>query len=131
MDKCNIDCLNYDAFQFPGADQVVSVSVQYNSFAALPEELLWGMESMLYFYARYSTSLISLPEKFFLNQSQLKLIFFTESARLGSEGLPDGLFKGLSSLMYLSFNLCAYRNLPNMDDLTALIVFYGAGYVWH
>ena len=42
-------------------------------------------------------------------------------------GLPDGLFKGLNSLMYLSLNLCAYQNLPNMEDLTALLLFYGAG----
>ena len=46
----------------------------------------------------------------------------------GNKGLPDGLFKGLRSLMYLSLNLCAYRNLPNMDDLTALHTFYGGGY---
>lgn len=66
--------------------QVVSVSIQSNSFSELPEELLLGMDSLLYFYARYSTSLITLPEQFFWNQRQLLLIFFTESYKLGSQG---------------------------------------------
>lgn len=66
--------------------QVVSVSIQSNSFSELPEELLLGMDSLLYFYARYSTSLVTLPEQFFWNQRQLLLIFFTESYKLGSQG---------------------------------------------
>ena len=127
LDSCSIDCLDYDAFRFPGANKVTTVTMQRNDYDTLPEELLWNMESMLYLYARSQNKLTGLPERFFLNQSQLLLAFFSNSYQLGAQGLPDGLLKGLTSLMYLSFDYCSIRNMPNLDDLTALVLFYAQG----
>ena len=51
-------------------------------------------------------------------------MYFDDSIILGAEQhLPDGLFKGLTSLTLLSFATSGLQKLPNMDDLTALTQF--------
>ena len=127
MDSCNLDCLDYDAFQFPGATKVTTVNIQSNSFAKLPVELLWHMKSLLFLFARNLVKLTNLPEQFFLNQSNLLGFFFTDSYLLGAQGLPDGLYKGLNSLVYLGMGGLPLINTPNMDDLTAMTTWFGQG----
>ena len=43
IQKCSIDCLDHDAFQFPGASRVANLYIQQNAFTELPEPLLWNM----------------------------------------------------------------------------------------
>ena len=51
-------------------------------------------------------------------------MYFDDSIILGAEQhLPDGLFKGLTSLTRLLFHVGGLQKLPNMDDLTALKQF--------
>ena len=51
-------------------------------------------------------------------------MYFDEATILGAEQhLPDGLFKGLTSLASFSCEKCGLQKLPNMDDLTALKQF--------
>jgi len=60
----------------------------------------------------------------FAGQSRLLEIYFDDSTILGTkQHLPDGLFKGLTSLVLLSVDTSGLRKLPNMDDLTALTQF--------
>ena len=118
IQNCGLDCLADDAFDFVGASNVTTVNIQMNAFVELPEQLLWGMNSMLYFFARDLKKLIGLPGKFFLDQPQVVVIFFTGSATLGLQGLPDELLRGLTGLVYFSLDGCGFTNLPNMDDLT-------------
>lgn len=127
MDNCNLDCLDRDSFQFPGSNLVTTVTIQSNNFAKLPEELLWHMESLLFLFARNLVKLTNLPEQFFLNQSNLLGFFFTSSFLLGAQGLPDGLYKGLNSLVYLGMGGLPLLNAPNMDDLTAMTTWFGQG----
>ena len=116
--------MDSDAFTFPGASHVTAVNVQGNDIAALPEQLLWNMTSLLQFKAMTMFNLRSIPERFFMFQSRLEEITFTESKNLGrGEPLPDGLFKGLTSLATLYLDECGYQTLPNMDDLTKLTTF--------
>ena len=45
---------------------------------------------------------------------------FTASTSLGAtERLPEGLFRGLTSLRNLQISDCGFQNLPNLDDLKA------------
>ena len=115
IDRCDLGCLNNDAFLFPGADRVTTVFIQSNNFVALPEKLLWNMTSMLFLYARNNRKLTGLPEKFFLGQAQLVVAFFTGSHNMG-QSLPDKLFKGLTGLKYFSLGNAQFRRLPSMDD---------------
>ena len=120
IQNCGLDCLADDAFHFVGASEVDTVNIQQNPFVTLPEKLLWGMNSSLvYFYARNLVKLTGLPGKFFFDQPQLMLIFFTGTTRVGvAQPLPDELLRGLTGLVYLSLMGCAFQNLPNLDDLT-------------
>ena len=97
--------------------------------ACLAEQALFrNMTSMLFMYARYLRRLETVPEKFFAGLPQLMLIFFTSSVNLGRRTpLPDGMLRGLRSLVFLSFAYNPHRNLPNMTDLVALQVFYAFG----
>jgi len=119
LDKCSIGCLRRDAFNFTGAQNVTSVSIQFNPIQQLPQELLQGMPNLLNFSAGYNTKLRTLPEGLFAGLSQLGTLLLTGSANLGAEErLPDGLFNGLSSLRMLDLEDVRYQNLPNMTDLT-------------
>ena len=110
-----------DAFDFPGAANVTTVNIQHNNFLALPETLLWNMASLQHFYAQSLVHLATLPEEFFKGKSQLKKLYLQSSFNLGAqERLPDGLFKGLTSLTHLDLSDCQYHRLPNVNDLTAL-----------
>ena len=115
IDRCDLVCLDNDAFRFPGAGSVTTVSIQSNNFVALPDQLLWNMTSMLFLYARTNLKLTGLPENFFLGQAQLVLAFFTGSRNMG-QSLPDKLFKGLTGLKYFSLGNAQFRRLPSMDD---------------
>lgn len=63
------------------------------------------------------------PERLFLGHSQLVLIFFTSSA-MDEKPLPDGLYRGLGSLVYLSMNNQKILNYPNLTDLRSLTQLY-------
>ena len=65
MQRCKLDCLDFDAFDFPGAANVTTVNIQHNNFLALPETLLWNMTSLQHFDAQYLVKLATLPEGFF------------------------------------------------------------------
>ena len=119
IQRCKLDCLDFDAFDFPGAANVTTVNIQHNNFLALPETLLWNMTSLQHFDAQYLVKLATLPNGFFAGKSQLKTLYLYGSVNLGSqERLPDGLFKGLISLTKLDLQNCQYYRLPNLDDLT-------------
>ena len=119
IQNCGLDCLADDAFDFVGASNVTVVNIQQNAFVELPEQLLWGMNSVLRLYARDLIKLISIPGKFFFEQPQLFLIFFSGSSQIGvAQGLPDELLRGLTGLVYFSLSACVSQNFPNMDDLT-------------
>ena len=123
--NCNLECLDSDAFDFPGASSVTAVNIKYNNFLALPEKLLWNLTSLLQFVAENLAALQTLPEKFFLGQSNLQTIQFGASTNLGAQQrLPEKLFKGLTSLAQLELTDCKVQNMPMMDDLKvgALIV---------
>ena len=117
---CDIHCLDYDAFDFDGATNVTDVNIQANLFAALPEELLWNMTSLLRFYARTLKFLhgSGVPEKFFQGLNRLELIYFSDSTVGLSGGLPDNIFKGLANLDQLSLTTCGLTNVPDMSGLT-------------
>ena len=52
-------------------------------------------------------------------------MMFTGSVNLGRRRpLPDGMLRGLSRLLLLSFAYNDYQNLPNMTDLAALQICY-------
>ena len=96
------------------------------------------MTSLLFLFARNLDQLAMLPEKIFTPVPQILLIFFSNSDILGTEQhLPDGLLRGLSKLMYFSFDYISYLSVPSMVDCTALQVFYGGGPsgarrgIWH
>ena len=58
--------------------------------------------------------------------NQLKTLSLIGSVNLGSEEpLPDRLFEGLTSLAELDSKECRCRRFPNMDDLTALVLWRG------
>jgi len=117
------------AFNFTGAGAVTSVDIQANTFAVLPEALLPSMPALLHLNAQANAKLTTLPEQFFLRQSQLQKMLFTGSAIFGSqERLPDGLFRGLASLTFIDLQECRYQNLPNMNDLTVRWVRRGAAH---
>ena len=65
IQRCKLDCLDFDAFDFPGAANVTTVNIQHNNFLALPETLLWNMTSLQHFDAQYLVKLATLPERFF------------------------------------------------------------------
>ena len=65
IQRCKLDCLDFDAFDFPGAANVTTVNIQHNNFLALPETLLWNMTSLQHFDAQYLVKLATLPEGFF------------------------------------------------------------------
>ena len=65
IQRCELDCLDFDAFDFPGAANVTTVNIQHNNFLALPETLLWNMTSLQHFDAQYLVKLATLPERFF------------------------------------------------------------------
>ena len=114
------------AFDFPGARNVTTVNIQHNDFLALPEKLLWNMTSIEQVFAQQMPKLETLPEDFFKGQSRLRRLSFAGSTNLGARiRLPDGLFKGLVSLTHLELEECRYQNMPNMDDLGALLEFRG------
>ena len=115
--ECDIDCLDYDAFRFAGAGAVETVYVQNNAFPTLPEKLLWNMTSILYFYARNLNRITGLPEKFFLGLEKLNLIYYCGFRDMG-KNLPDGLFRGLTSLQHLSLTNIHLARMPNLKDLT-------------
>ena len=124
IQKCNLDCLDHDAFAFPGAANVTTVNIQNNNFLALPETLLWNMTSLQHFYAQQLMKLATLPQRFFWAKSQLKTLHTVGSVDLGSqERLPDDLFQGLTSLIELDLEGCPLHRLPNMDDLTVCGTF--------
>jgi len=138
IQECNIECLEPDAFQVPGASSISTVYIQTNVFTALPEELFQNMTSLLFLFARNLDQLAMLPENIFTPVPQILLIFFSNSDILGTEqGLPDGLLRGLSKLTYFSFDYISYLSVPSMVDCTALQVFYGSGPsgatrgIWH
>jgi hypothetical protein len=54
--KCQLDCLDGDAFHFLGASNVTDLDVQENNFKALPEELLWKLTSLEVFHASLTLS---------------------------------------------------------------------------
>lgn len=59
-------------------------------------------------------------------------VYFDGSTNLGAEQqLPDDLFKGLTSLTYLSTPECRFQKLPNMDDLAALKYLHTNGGQFH
>ena len=126
IENCNLGCLDSDAFDFPGASNVTEVNIKYNNFLALPEKLLWNM-SLLQFEAENLVALQTLPEKFFLGQSNLQTIQFRASSNLGAQQrLPEKLFQGLTSLSILGLTDCKVQNMPNMDDLKVGALFAGA-----
>ena len=123
--NCNLDCLDHDAFDFPGAANVTTVNIQHNNFLALPETLLWNMTSLQHFDAQNLVKLATLQEGFFKGMSQLKKLHLTGSVNLGvdpEQRLPDSLFKGLTSLVELKMNDCRFYRLPNLDNLTVCSV---------
>ena len=123
--RCNLKCLGPRAFNFTGASHVTEVNIGNNAFAALPPDLLWNMPSLLHFKAEALTHLQNLPERLFVGQNRLTSITFASSTNLGAQTrLPDGLFKGLTSLVGLDLQNCNYRNLPDLGDLTALTHLY-------
>ena len=123
IQKCKLDCLDSDAFDFPGAANVTTVNIQHNSFLTLPDTLLWNMTSLQHFDAQYLVKLATLPERFFAGNNQLTKLDLTGSVSLGSEErLPDGLFKGLTSLAELDLADCPLHRLPNMNDLKVCVV---------
>lgn len=64
-------------------------------------------------------NLATLPEDFFKGQNQLEEIQFEGLHSLGKQQrLPDGLFRGLTSLKTLDLNDNRLLGLPNLDDLT-------------
>ena len=119
LGSCNIGCLEPNAFNFTGAGAVTAVDIQANTFAALPEALLSSMPGLLSFNAPANAKLATLPEQFFSRQSQLQSMAFAGSTNFGStERLPDGLWRGLTSLTSIILFECRYQNLPDMSDLT-------------
>ena len=93
-----------------------------NDFAALPEELLWNITSLVTFHAQYLVKLQTLPEAFFRRQGQLQDIQVTGSISMDTkERLPDRLFEGLTSLRILYLEQGGKHNLPNLDDLTVCV----------
>lgn len=56
MRNCDLDCLDFDAFQFPGASCVTMVNLEHNSFLGWPEPLLWGMPSLIWFKGKSITN---------------------------------------------------------------------------
>ena len=128
IQKCKLDCLDPDAFDFPGAANVTTVNIQHNNFLALPDTLLWNMISLQHFDAQYLGQLATLPDKFFKGKSQLKTLHLQQSVNLGAQTrLPDGLFEGLTSLAKLDLAGCQCRSFPNMNDLTVCGVSCCAG----
>ena len=118
IQRCKLDCLDFDAFDFPGAASVTTVNIQHNNFLALPETLLWNMTSLQEFHSQHLVKLGTLPERFFWAKSQLKKLYLVGSVNLGSqERLPDNLFKGLTSLIEIDLVDCSLHRLPNVDDL--------------
>ena len=111
------------------------VDIRQNELAALPEGLLHGMTSLLFFHAQALLKLSNVPAGFFQGMPQLELITFDGSTNLGAgEQLPDGLFRGLISLTILNLGECQIRNLPNVSDLAALVdfqVYAPTGGQWH
>ena len=83
IQRCGIDCLDYDAFRFAGAGAVETVYVQGNPFASLPEKLLWNMTSIRFFYARNLNRITGLPEKFFLGLKKLSWISYNGYRDMG------------------------------------------------
>ena len=127
--NCSLSCLGRGAFDFPGAGNVTHLRMGHNPFAALPEELLWSMASLVVISMEISTNLETLPKLFFNRSRQLAKLDMRGSARLGAgaEQLPEELLKGLVSLVDLDLSECAFvQSLPNLDDLTALktLTFY-------
>ena len=51
IERCNLDCLEPGAFDFPGAQNVKNVLIGSNRFTNLPEALLQNMTSLLDFKA--------------------------------------------------------------------------------
>lgn len=119
LGSCNIGCFEPDAFNFTGAGYVTAVDIQANNFAALPEALLSSMPALQSFDAQSNTKLATLPNQFFSRQGQLQSMTFAGSTNFGStERLPDGLWRGLTSLTSIYLAECRYQNLPDMSDLT-------------
>ena len=87
---------------------------------ALPEKLLWNLTSVLHFNAGNMLKLRTIPEMFFMSQSRLEFLTISGAHNLDAEDrLPDGLFKGLTSLLVLDMSTCNnLQNLPTLDDLT-------------
>jgi len=127
LHSCNLECLDSNAFDFPGASHVTTVNMQYSNFAELPVELLKKMTSLVKFDGQYLTNLKTLPARFFSGQTQLKVLNLRGSTNLGAQEdtrLPDGLFQGLTSLEDLTLENCQYKHLPDMSGLTALKTFF-------
>ena len=87
IQKCNLDCLDFDAFRFPGARTVKDVFVQQNDFPSLPETLLRNMTSMTHFYARNLVKMPALHASFFQGLPNLEIIWFTGCSALWD--VPD------------------------------------------
>ena len=136
---CNLDCLDDDAFNFPGSRNVTEVDIGNNAFIVLPEKLFWNMTALLILRAHRLQQLQTLPERFFWGQSQLKGLELVEAHNLGAQDrLPNGLFEGLYSLSLLDVTGSIFRNLPSTADLRALVTLlcdtasYGArASLWH
>ena len=52
IQRCNLDCLDHDAFNFSGASHVTVINIQGNPFLALPKALLQNMAAVEDFNAR-------------------------------------------------------------------------------
>ena len=118
LGSCKISCLDADAFNFTGASEVDTVVLDGNSLSALPEKLLWNMSSLRHFSASANMGLATIPERFFLGQSQLVSIDLRMCTGLAAKPLPDGLFRGLVNLARFDLMESNVQNLPNLDDLT-------------
>ena len=77
------------------------------------------MTSLVTFKGSFLAKLKTLPERFFASQGRLEVIAATSSIdKTATERLPDGLFKGLTSLVSIDIDNSGVQNLPNMDNLT-------------